>query len=648
MSRFSPGFISNVAQTYNLAASFSDEALASFAIELADLLHAHFTDDAVFGAQLAVTPPDTLLAADFIDEAAFGAQLDVTPPDTLVAADFVDEAVFGAQIAVTPPDTLMAANFVDEAVFGTGIVVTPPEVLLAADFVDEALATADLFVVEPTLLAANFVDEAVFGASLDIVENDPSGIFGADLAAWYKADAGVTTVSGLVSAWADQSGNNVNLAQSNSSFRPTLSATGFNGHPCLVFNPTNSTSSSSNLKSADGALAMGGNHSTFALLRWRTKNTRAEGNWVHSFNRASSGDFPWNNVKSAVWAFWASDTNFRSMVNSTGLGAIAASTIATATIYNLSTNADGTNWRNYLNNTLLATTANTATLNATGRLELGSEVGAENSTAGNFDLAELVIVKRGATDAERALVNTYFQNKWGVTLDRVVTAGSFTDDTPGTRSYTVPAYNTMVIEVWGGGSGTGTTIAPGTSGTYVQCVDATATAIPALSLSAGGATSPSSVFYDATGGVGGTASGGDVNVNGENGETGSGSAAPITAIGGKGGDSPNGGTGGAARTETTTGSFSYAGNPGNAPGGGGGSPRQTANIGGFKAFWGGSGGGGAYVKKTFNWNDPGAPGTGDILSYTVGAKGTGGRRTASPLTIAGTDGADGRLKITIT
>lgn len=60
------------------------------------------------------------------------------------------------------------------------------------------------------------------------------------LMAWYEADFGVTTVSGRVSAWADQSlagDTNRTLIQGTAAFRPTFNAAdaNFNGHPSMTF-----------------------------------------------------------------------------------------------------------------------------------------------------------------------------------------------------------------------------------------------------------------------------------------------------------------------------------------------------------------------------------------------------------------------------
>lgn len=60
------------------------------------------------------------------------------------------------------------------------------------------------------------------------------------LMAWYRSDLGITTVSGRVSAWADQSGSgdaNRNLVQAVAGNRPTIVASdaSFNGRPSLTF-----------------------------------------------------------------------------------------------------------------------------------------------------------------------------------------------------------------------------------------------------------------------------------------------------------------------------------------------------------------------------------------------------------------------------
>lgn len=77
----------------------------------------------------------------------------------------------------------------------------------------------------------------------------PGGL-GSGLLLWVRADEGVTTVSGAVSAWADQSGNEHDLAQGTSGNRPLLVNSGdrmINFNPSLDFDGSNDL-----LEDADG------------------------------------------------------------------------------------------------------------------------------------------------------------------------------------------------------------------------------------------------------------------------------------------------------------------------------------------------------------------------------------------------------------
>jgi hypothetical protein len=55
---------------------------------------------------------------------------------------------------------------------------------------------------------------------------------------WLRADAGVTSKSGLVSRWADQSTSHTDATQDSSSAQPRLVVNGINGRPALLFDGT--------------------------------------------------------------------------------------------------------------------------------------------------------------------------------------------------------------------------------------------------------------------------------------------------------------------------------------------------------------------------------------------------------------------------
>jgi hypothetical protein len=60
---------------------------------------------------------------------------------------------------------------------------------------------------------------------------------GSSLLGWWRADMGITLVSGVVSAWADQSGNGNHLVQSTANRRPAYSTAhaDWNGRPALTW-----------------------------------------------------------------------------------------------------------------------------------------------------------------------------------------------------------------------------------------------------------------------------------------------------------------------------------------------------------------------------------------------------------------------------
>jgi hypothetical protein len=179
--------------------------------------------------------------------------------------------------------------------------------------------------------------------------------------------------------------------------------------------------------------------------------------------------------------------------------------------------------------------------------------------------------------------------------------------TSGSGSFTIPPYATSIVfKLWGAGSGgfwesSNVTYAPTSGGGN------TTVTIPSLSvtITAGGALAGDTVIEH---GVGGTASGGDINTSGSNGITSQGN-------GGNAGNptSPNpSGAGGAVITGNAN------GNLGNAYGGGGGG---ASNVYSGNTYAGGGGGGGAFAQKTYTFGglSPGA-----TINWSVGSGGPGG------------------------
>jgi hypothetical protein len=187
------------------------------------------------------------------------------------------------------------------------------------------------------------------------------------------------------------------------------------------------------------------------------------------------------------------------------------------------------------------------------------------------------------------------------------TSGSRTFATPGSYSFTVPKYDgSMTIEVWGGGGGA-------SGGPYFHNISTgqAGTQSSAYSMTAGGGKGGTAssrqgpwwiIYVPASGGAGGTASGGATNLTGGAGTAGYGGASP------------------------------HGGGAGSAPGGGGGTDGNS-EVGG--------GGAGGYAKTTYTAaNLP----EGTDINITVGTGGPG----ASFGGYTGGSGASGAVRFTWT
>lgn len=181
-----------------------------------------------------------------------------------------------------------------------------------------------------------------------------------------------------------------------------------------------------------------------------------------------------------------------------------------------------------------------------------------------------------------------------------VQPGSLVDTTTGTRSFTAPHFNTLIVEIWGPGGGAGG-CGPSVGLDGIDGTDSTF-----LGLTAGGGkkgTGAVTISPIGAAGVGGTASGGDINTNGNAGVI----TAGVSSVG-KG--APNGGA-------DVTNTPNHNGIAGTSPGGGAAGGAWS----GAGTPIGGPGGSGAYVKKTYT---PSILPPGTVVSYTLGTPGIGG------------------------
>jgi hypothetical protein len=202
-----------------------------------------------------------------------------------------------------------------------------------------------------------------------------------------------------------------------------------------------------------------------------------------------------------------------------------------------------------------------------------------------------------------------------VATTKTVAPGSQTYATPGSFTFSVPSYNTITIEVWGGGGGASYY----NLGNQANGVDggASTAVVPQGTLTA-------------TGGQGGLLFGAPSSVGG----AGSGPAGSTTASGGTSAQAypyPTGGAGGGPGGGAG-GYYLTNGGRGGTPGGGGGGYSTFSPGGNFRSVSGGGGGG--YVSYTTTEY------IGATISLTVAAGGDGA------VGVPDADGGPGTVKIT--
>lgn len=232
-------------------------------------------------------------------------------------------------------------------------------------------------------------------------------------------------------------------------------------------------------------------------------------------------------------------------------------------------------------------------------------------------------------------------------LPVVVAAGSASYATPGTYSFSVPAYGSLTVQVWGGGGAGGGFFqyAPGGPGG----TSSFGNALGATGGSGGAGVTRADDPTPRPGGPGGAGYGGDSNLTGGSGLSGSPGEMYVSACGGvsgAGGSAPYGGVGGAAVSMTAT------GNPGIAPGGGasGGAgatmyswPEGGGNY--FECAYAGGGGGGGYAAKAYS---SGQLTPGSTVTVVVGSGGVPWLYNGQTYNAAGGYGASGRVTISWT
>ena len=231
----------------------------------------------------------------------------------------------------------------------------------------------------------------------------PSGIFGANLVAWARADTGVTLSGSNVTGWADQSGNGRNFSAFTTS--PTFGATAFNTtKPGITF------LNGSTQGLLTGVFNIASSVAGFFIV-CNVPALAGGSDRLFAYFNPALGD--WNS-STGITLICPSGGNVNILQNGANGPNLFFSTPTNARIgcvYNGPAGAISM----YLNNgtPVTGTGLGNNTLGASCVLDIGANATAPSLAFGMI-IAEIVMVNVVPTSGQLASLDSYFQTKWGL------------------------------------------------------------------------------------------------------------------------------------------------------------------------------------------------------------------------------------------
>jgi hypothetical protein len=224
------------------------------------------------------------------------------------------------------------------------------------------------------------------------------------------ADLGVTSGGGLVSAWADQSGNGFDATQATAGSQPTLvAASDINGRPALRFNSP-AAGATDFMNNTTAALTTNGSPNTVFIVG----RAPAGGNGGSPFTIRRSTPLLSYELGFAFGAFYVYSDGVNGSSNAST--ADLRSTIQAPFISAFRSTGPGA---------VLGVTVNGTSRAVSQPAGMGNETGATGYTVGtredqpnlmpwSGDYAEVLVYNRALTAAEQTQVETYLSNKYNI------------------------------------------------------------------------------------------------------------------------------------------------------------------------------------------------------------------------------------------
>ena len=220
---------------------------------------------------------------------------------------------------------------------------------------------------------------------------------------WLRADLGVTTSGGLVTAWADQSGNGNNATDPGVGVRPALTASNsnFSNQSTVDFDGTDDF--------LTGAITIGSaSWAVYAVVRYTANSGAANAFGIVSFVPSGGAN---DNAANSMLIFRNAQTQ---LVTTVSVANKSVSTIANNTTYVFSSRCDGANNTQRVNTTDGTTVASTATVTV-AKYYLGSRwVTSATSLPTPINIAEFIVYSSNPSSGDNTSLRSYFQARYGV------------------------------------------------------------------------------------------------------------------------------------------------------------------------------------------------------------------------------------------
>ncbi|MEP5613680.1 MAG: T9SS type A sorting domain-containing protein [Cyclobacteriaceae bacterium] len=273
-----------------------------------------------------------------------------------------------------------------------------------------------------TFTSVDFTDLDFFTIGGDIQTASPGGSNA--LAMWFRGDQGVTSSGGLVSSWADQSGNSKDIVQGATVDQPTLVSDAINFNDAVQF------TGGDNLETIDGFYT----DEYFMVIKPDVAiNNTATNGYVLGFEAQQSTGFfigDENFIGSDLFGQTLETDNY-------DISAITPTSVSNdnVIVFNVRNNADAgpTAQEMFANGTAYTeTTAGTHADLTDNPFRIGDNFDNDRSYSGL--VAEVLSYSARLTTAQRRDVESYLALKYGITLD--VSTENYTADAVDLFTYT--------------------------------------------------------------------------------------------------------------------------------------------------------------------------------------------------------------------